>query len=154
MLVLLSNQPKNWQRRLVPKCVSTRPSGSLAIPVLTHLWAQYIHLTYNWYHTDTISCHGWEPQCEQTEFHCSRGNRLYTGGIPLAGRLSGIWIAVKFSHLMGEECVPCPIFACNTLIFDLQLQEIAWKNLSQGSWKVPGGHDSMWWHGQLLVVAN
>jgi len=26
------------------------------------------------------------------------------------------------------------------------------ENLSQGSWKVPGGHDSMWRHGHLLVL--
>jgi len=63
-------------------------------------------------------------------------------------------IAEKFSRLPCEECEPFPVFAYYTLAFALQLKEKARENLSQGSRKVPGGHDSMCRHGRLLGVAR
>jgi len=48
-------------------------------------------------------------------------------------------IAEIFSRLTWVECGPCPVFASYTLAFTLQLR----KNLSQGSRRLPVGHDSM-----------
>jgi len=61
---------------------------------------------------------------------------------------------VKFGCLTREECGLCPIFACYTPVFALQLRKEARKNLSQGSRKVSVGHDSMYRHGCLLRVAR
>jgi len=52
------------------------------------------------------------------------------------------------------ECRPCPIFACYTLAFALQLRKKQKKNLSQGSCKVPVGYDSVCQNGCLLRVAR
>ena len=52
-------------------------------------------------------------------------------------------IVEKFCRLTWEECGPCPVSACYTLAFALQLKEKQGINLSQGSRKVPVGHDSM-----------
>ena len=60
-------------------------------------------------------------------------------------------IAEKFSRFTWLECGPCPVFACYTLAFALQLGEGARKkkNLSQGGRKVPVGHDSVCRSGRL-----
>jgi hypothetical protein len=63
-------------------------------------------------------------------------------------------IAEKFSCLTWEECEPFLVFAYYTMAFALQVKEKARKNLSQGSRKVPGGHDSMCRLGRLLGVAR
>ena len=52
------------------------------------------------------------------------------------------------------ECGPCPIFACYTLAFALQLRIKQKKNLSQGSCKVPLGYDSLCQNDCLLWVAR
>jgi hypothetical protein len=47
--------------------------------------------------------------------------------------------AENFSLLTWEECGPCPGFACYTLLFALQLREIAQRGLSQCSLKCKVG---------------
>jgi hypothetical protein len=44
-------------------------------------------------------------------------------------------------NLTQEECQLCPIIACFTLAFALQLREKGQKNLQSGSRKVPVLHD-------------
>jgi len=45
----------------------------------------------------------------------------------------------RTTQLIWEECRPCPFFASYALEFALQLRKKAWKNLSQGGWRVPVG---------------
>jgi hypothetical protein len=47
----------------------------------------------------------------------------------------------RTTQLIQEECWPCPVFAGYTLAFALQLRKKVRKNLSQGSRRVPVGHD-------------
>jgi len=53
-------------------------------------------------------------------------------------KVNGRLIAEKFSRFTLEECGPCSVFACYTLVFVLKLREKHGKNLSQGSRKDPG----------------
>ena len=57
-----------------------------------------------------------------------------------------------FSRPIWEGCGLCPVFACCTLAFALQLRENNGINLTQGSRKVTGGHESACAHGRLLRV--
>jgi hypothetical protein len=45
----------------------------------------------------------------------------------------------RTTQLIWEECGPCPVFASYTLAFALQPRKKVWKNLSQGSRRVPVG---------------
>jgi hypothetical protein len=42
-------------------------------------------------------------------------------------------------HKNLEDCWPCSIFVGYTLAFALQMRKKTWKNLSQGSQRVPDG---------------
>ena len=57
-------------------------------------------------------------------------------------------IAVKLSRLTWEQRWPCPVFACYTLAFTLQLGKSTEKSL--GVRKVPVGHDPMCQHGRFV----
>jgi hypothetical protein len=46
------------------------------------------------------------------------------------------------------ECGPCPVFAYYAWHLSYDWEKKHGKNLSQGSWKLPGGHDSMCRHGR------
>jgi hypothetical protein len=117
----------------------------------------------------TSSCHGWRPRCGQDEGHCSGGNRPFKRGHNIGWKAFGdsnpdwsclkLGLMVKLSH-SGEATMPGKSAGhASSLRVPPWHLPYKWgkkqeKNTSQGSQKVPVGHESVCQHGHLLAGSH